>query len=1615
MSDEMRNILVNRVEHDAYLRFVENFRNNPATLQQVIRAEDFRESIQRLTDAIIENRPAAPVSLNATIRQYNQRVENVNNPPAEGELDETIQGIDQTAVLVKLEDNASEVFTMLKNAPKLSKDNYKTWSDNMRAILNLKGFSICLKDPDVTKRNQLEEFRNELLASILITNISDDLRHVVDIADGGRVIWNKLKNHLAPSDYGTYFRLKNNIHEIKYSDDEDMKQHIELMNKKFKQLAEISPYANEVNEHFRMSTLAQSISKTETYKFILHAHIDRPFAEKTYSQLENSLLELYEQEKQRKGESSSYSATRPSAFKRLSGYADQPPEKKTNNQRSNVKLEDTTSKSGETICGRCFHYYGYRAAIGHSMNDMYECPNYPKCHECGQKGHILKNCPKRNGKNKANAAIYQFYLPICYDLFDEQEILNCNLCHFSAEHDEKKIFIIDSGSTEHNFVEKSFIENLIPYNRDITIADGKKIPIEGKGEAFLNVKYGHSNDDIRIWHFNDVNYVPKMNTNLISTQKLCEKSKCEIKFGEKHCYIIHKNSKPFIIGDFVDGSYILNVCEKTDNESLAQNNVESQVSNNTNISKSNNPKCIHEWHNILGHRNLNDIRKMKYLNIKKCTCIDECESCQRGKQTKKCYHKISTSIPITEKLQVISSDICGPMNVNTIHGEKYYISFTDSYTGYTWIKLLKTKDQAADEIINLLKYLFNNFSRVMKIFKVDQGPELISERVRKSLNEYGVILKTTCRFSSNQNAKIERKHRTIMDAARSMLFHAGLPKYLWGYAVKYAVNIQNTLPSGRNQLIPCKEMFDLTPNHNEYHEFGCSIFVHIPEQKRKKLDERCETAKFLGFDPEKMGIYCYNGKQILTTRDVVFAKYSRPKNENDKEIFFELLNMNDNENLPESMCDCDSDYDYLKYKKSLEQLNDEHYSLKEIEIQLNSAETLKNENENNEQNIIQEIEENKHSEENPTNVNILEPNLNNENVFSEENDLDESDITNNDSLVIIEDSDENVSNNNNENIIINEPDEEESEETQENYPCQSHNDDDSSESDYPDYPWDVSYCRRARVNTGISKCNLCFSTLTENNPIIKIFEPKTHKQAMECKDRAYWQEAMNNELNSLNEMNTWSIEDLPEGKIAIGNKWVFKVKYNSEGYVEKYKARLVAKGYTQKYGQDYWEVFAPVGRPETLKMLLNIASQKQYKLSQFDVQTAFLNGDLFEDIYMKPPIGHELPKGKVYKLKKSLYGLKQAARAWNDKFKKALIKGGAKQSLNDPCLFIMKCGTSICYILIHVDDILACTNNPNMIESLEKTLNDNFVSKNLGEVRTYLGISISRDNSGIYSISQENYIDGLVDKFNLISTRKQKIPMISSYHADRQQKCNEKFIENNTEYRSIIGGISYIANSTRPDIAVSSSILSRNLEKPLEFDMKEAKKVVAYLRDTKKLKLKMYDSINSGKYDLVGYVDSDYGEAQDRKSQTGLLVFRNGGLISWKSKRQSTVAQSTAEAEYVSIAECCKELLWIKNLCLDFGIWAENIMIKSDSMPAISMSEGCQTQRCKQIDIKHHFIRDILEKNIMNIEYVSTEENIADLLTKPLKEVKVRRFAKALGLKGATRIGTLKQDEENMN
>ncbi|CAL1390068.1 unnamed protein product [Linum trigynum] len=488
--------------------------------------------------------------------------------------------------------------------------------------------------------------------------------------------------------------------------------------------------------------------------------------------------------------------------------------------------------------------------------------------------------------------------------------------------------------------------------------------------------------------------------------------------------------------------------------------------------------------------------------------------------------------------------------------------------------------------------------------------------------------------------------------------------------------------------------------------------------------------------------------------------------------------------------------------------------------------------------------------------------------------------------------------------------------------------------------------------------------------------PTRYKQAQ---GDPLWEAAMQTEFDALHANQTWTVVDRPPPSVpVIGNRWVYALKMFPDGSIERHRARVVALGYTQEYGIDYGETFAPVAKMTTVRTLIAVAAQKNWPLFQMDVKNAFLHGDLEEVIYMERLPGYNVGKpGQVCLLHRSLYGLKQAPRAWFAKFQSTIRSMGYSQSLNDPSLFIRSTPHGLVLLLLYVDDMIISSTDSAGIQKPKDGLSSAFRIKDLGELSFFLGLEVSRNSTGIL-LSQRKYIGDLLDDHNFSECHPVSTPMELNLKLSSQSGAQ---LADGRQYRSIVGSLIYLS-ATRSDISYAVQIVSQFMANPTVDHLAVVHRILRYLKGTQDLGIHFPIG---GPAKLSAYSDSDYAGCIDtRRSTSGWCVRFGEAFISWRCKKQDKVSKSSTEAEYRSMSEVVSELEWLHRLLKDFSVHSAlpmDLFVDNMSVVRIAVNPVLD-DRTKHIEVHVHYVRDLVHDGTIQLHYVRTSDQLADLLTK---------------------------------
>jgi hypothetical protein len=543
-----------------------------------------------------------------------------------------------------------------------------------------------------------------------------------------------------------------------------------------------------------------------------------------------------------------------------------------------------------------------------------------------------------------------------------------------------------------------------------------------------------------------------------------------------------------------------------------------------------------------------------------------------------------------------------------------------------------------------------------------------------------------------------------------------------------------------------------------------------------------------------------------------------------------------------------------------------------------------------------------------------------------------------------------------------------------------------------------------RRSARLKKKNIssAFLVLSDN-----IKEPLTVREALAGPHKKEWAQALLAEIDALNKNGTWIRVRRPKGANIIKCKWVLKIKFNSDGKLEKFKARLVAKGFKQKYLVDYFETYAPVAGKETVRIFLAVVAKLHLKMSQFDVPSAYVKAKLQEEIYIELPEGFkgldkdlgrpttdqasgEEKSTDVLRLVKGLYGLKQAGRAWYKEVTQTLKELGLNPLASDPCLFMCTENEKILILLLYVDDIIIATNWSEKFDQVTSGLKSAYNIKELGEAKHFLGMKIQRRGDGIL-VTQETFVKELLRRFELENVPPRHTPL----DAKEMFLENAERVEESVPYRQVVGALLYLSTCTRPDISFAVAQASKFASRPTKEHWKQLTKICGYLKNTVNYGI----WFKASDVDMEVYSDADWANDPDtRKSISGIMIKAWGCPVIWQSKKQTIVATSTKAAETIAAvtalqkADMCREMLEEMGQKNDTGV-----VLQIDNMPAIQAMKNERPENAtKHLSIRYNVIKDRVASGEVDVEYVETKNQLADIFTKALPRQQFERLRKMI-------------------
>nr|KAJ0216892.1 hypothetical protein LSAT_V11C300128750 [Lactuca sativa] len=1078
--------------------------------------------------------------------------------------------------------------------------------------------------------------------------------------------------------------------------------------------------------------------------------------------------------------------------------------------------------------------------------------------------YISKGVKSKNLLTKKN-----FGTRVCYRCGDSShKISECSFDKSSSRAENIKgqehLWYLDSGCSRHMTGSKSLLEDYVKKT-------GPAVTYGDNGKGFTK---GYGNIKCNNVVFQNVSYVKGLKHNLISISQLCD-ADYEVHFTKKEGRIVNTDKNTVLSASRKDDIYVLDMFS-SDKALMHCFFTKSQ----TNLSWI--------WHKRFSHLNFKNLSKISNQDlvrgIPKFSVVKDkmCSACEQGKQTKSSFKPKSCS-SISVPLHLLHMDLFGPIPVRSLGGNKYTLVVVDEFTRFTWtLTGLKVKQ-----------------------LRSDHGTEFRNSTLEEFCDHKGIGQNFSAPRTPQQNGVAERRNRTLIEARRTLMIHAGLLMSFWAEAVNTTCFTQNrSLIHRIHKKTPYEMLKDRKPDVSFFHVFGCLCYILNQRDPRSKFELKADRGIFVGYSSISKA-FCVFHVDRQCVEESIHVKFDEESYTDEKvthspSIFQELLSCP----FDESPCaeeKSDSSDPFIPVPCPLSQ----DTTATSADNSLDAYETLEAEDSPETDNVSMSVSP--------------------------------------ESTSVIEHRDHPV------NRII------------------------------------------GNIHDGVrTRSSVLNNFCMYVNFVSMILPDKVHTALQD----ADWIKAMQEELNEFKRHDVWTLVPRPSGKSITGTRWVYRNKVDKDGIITRNKARLVAQGFTQIESIDYGETFAPVARIEAIRLFLAYASYMNFIFYQMDVKTAFLHGVLEEEVFLNQPPGFvdKDHPDYVYRLDKVVYGLKQAPRAWYETLTSYLLENGYRRGAIDNTLFIKKKGSYMVLVQIYVDDIIFGSPNETLSKEFAEIMSQRFEMSMMGKMTFFLGLEVQQQKTGI-SICQSKYISDLLVKYSLSDCKPASTPVSKTdkLHADPTGTD-----VNHSLYRGMIGSLLYLT-AIRPDIMFGTILCARFQANPKESHLMAVKHIFRYLKGTQNLAL-WYPRDSA--FELYGYTDSDYAGCNlDKKSTSGGCHFLGNHLISWSIKKQTSVAISTAEAEYVAAGRCCAQLLWIQNQLLDYGFKFSKTPIYCDNTSAIQITQNpVQHSKTKHIEIRHHFIRDNVEKGKVVLEHVKTSEQLADIFTKALDSQSTAYIIGELGM-----------------
>lgn len=1197
------------------------------------------------------------------------------------------------------------------------------------------------------------------------------------------------------------------------------------------------------------------------------------------------------------------------------------------------------------------------------------------------------------------------------------------------------LWIADTGASISMTFRREWLHGMKQDTRRIRLADGTVIFSAGIGSVIL---HPHPSSGCgSAFSIHNVLFVPDLRTNLLSVFYLTRNQGFSVDIDDKFINFWRAKKKTFrgTINSF-----------STAHLDVSTEHFETAAAASASLAVS-----IDVWHNRFAHRSYHMLEKLRKSNsvegydvTPESPAGGKCVSCIEGKLTRAPHTQTATRA--TRPLERVFTDVHGPI-LRSREGFEYWLVFVDQYSGFAAIYTLRKKSDAFTAFKQYKAWAENKLQAKIGILRDDKGGEYSSTEFDQFLRDNGTERERTIKDTPQQNGIAERLNRTIDEGITSMLSQSRLPRSLWADAARTLIYIHNRSPSNtRGFKTPYELWSGNPPSVSHLRAWGCLAYVHIQKSDRPVLSPHAKPYIFIGYSTEQKGYIFYDS----TTSRVTVS---------DSAAFFEdkfpgltraraeprslptppdLLDSTPNVSTfhltppvrvpppppprtspppqssftrpppittvppfdspsPEPIvpsASTDGETIFVRLPGRLGP-DDPRHRREESEKEAASGRQVKS------------LTNREHFEHGYPEGDL--PRLRNR-------------VAHGNAAFWIEDDDEEVE----EPIpalsvpAVTTPPATAGPASPTSQAYSATNPATNSQHRWTDHIIPPSNgnspARKASANPSASpqpsKVATSATIALDNILDFAFFasstlEPNSLAEARARPDGDKWIEAALLEIKAHLANGTWELSRLPHGKHAIGSRWVFKIKRNSDGSVDRYKGRLVAKGYAQREGVDYTDTFAPTARFAALRTVIALAAIEDWELESVDISTAFLNGDIDAEVYMKIPEGVEIQGASgndwVLKLLKGLYGIKQGPRIWSKKLALELSKLGFNRLECDHSVFIYERDDIKVIVPVHVDDLVIGSKSKAAISAFKVELSKVFKIRDLGPTSLILNVKLERDRANrTITLNQTHYIDTiLADHIPHAHFNGCDVPLAGQLSSkDCASTPEEVAYMSKIPYREVVGKLLYLSIATRPDISLAVGILCRFNQNPGPKHWAAVKQTLRYLKSTRALKLHYGPSDSTEPF--TTHCDADLGGNPDNsRSTAGYCINVGSATVMWGSRLQPHVSLSSTESEYTTASAAGCELMWMRFFFEEIGYdLSKPSTLWMDSGSAIQVAKNPEhVSTMKHVHRSYNWIRERVEAGDISIGHVPGKDNVADIFTKPLGRVKFLQFRDMLGLR----------------